>query len=125
MSYYQIGAEGLNVSAYAKRAQEVGRQSAGPYTVVAVAKNGTDAVDFQFPTRDEANAKYGELTENPKDAAYVAVFERYQAQGLPYDEAYFVATSQTTTTVRKQSALGWIVAGLAGIFGIAALKGKR
>lgn len=107
-----------------------------PNNVVAVSWDGTTTKTFPFSSRSDASGKYDEIASNPRnvdgvgEVGYVAVFDRADPVDTtlgrqPYDEAFFVATSQSHAHTRSQSAAGWVAALFASLFGLMAFGRKR
>lgn len=128
MSYYAIGAEApevWSISRYNELAKKLAKETGSPFVVVALGHNGSNQNALGFATRVEASAYYDQVASTPANTAYVAVFDKSDKDGLPYDEGFFVATSVVEQVHTKQSAAGWIAAGIAGLFGLMAFGKKR
>lgn len=129
MSYYHIGAAAWPVTQYKGLAKGLAKTNPKPFVVVTSALNGEGAMSWGFDTRAGASLRYDGVAAAPGDTAYVAVFDKSDADGEPYDEGFFVAsTSLNTHTSKnniKQSAAGWILGGIASLVGVIAIKKRK
>jgi len=129
--YYIVGAtDDWTVTKYkdvakAKAQAHKGTTIADRYLVVAVNPKGEGVESWGYIARDLATGKYDVKTTNPGKAAYVAVFDLTATDGEPFDEGFFVASQEVYTRTTRQSAAGWILGGVASLFGLMALSKKK
>ena len=127
MSLYSIGAIGnqsWTITNYKDLAKTMATRANDPYMVVSMEANGKNPGLQGFMTRDQASTVYDNLASRPGAVAYLAVFEKADKTGQPYDEAFFVAQSESVVQISKQSVTGWVAAGIATIFGLM-IAGKK
>lgn len=128
MGYYVIGAinaaptKQSQFQAIADAAYAASPHKEMPWVMVRVEDDGTSKT-YGIETEDAAKGGFSAVTAQNPGSALVALYQKGGDPAL-FDVAYR-APRVVTNVATTQSAAGWIAAGVAGLFGLMVVGGRK